>query len=549
MTTSLSADLDFHRCAGNRFLYYVTDEEDRFLLDLGKLFKDRPELVNLYSPAMGLVNLVSALKSWHDPTIKAEPTTKDADKALRKIRPLVQEECCWVFTDPERLFRDALIVRLILDLIHVCNHAPKVGVTVIFLGPRITIPASLERYLQVVRDPGISKRRLENLVGRICREYKVEPPADLSLFRDMSTYEIRSAIGQSAASTVPESRVDPQYVTQLKSRRLLATGLVTLVKDVASLDDLGGADRFKSWAQDQKATWSPEGQKQRLVPPRGLILLGFWGCGKSLSARALAGCWQLPLFELDFGRLRERGLGDSEGNVRKAIDILEASAPALVWIDEAERNLSGDPSSTYSDAGTTSRMHARFATWLQETKASLCFVFTVNNMAALPVAFVRRSNERFFFGPPTPAECLEILKIHLRKHTSSKLTNIECSELMQAAHGLVGSEIEQSINDALLQSYLKQSYLIYEVGVALTNRPRLLRAFSREAEALHDWIGYDPIARDGVRARYASSLEGDSNGSIVERTTDTIPCDDCPADSSGFVGSPIDTQGASGPSV
>jgi SpoVK/Ycf46/Vps4 family AAA+-type ATPase len=209
------------------------------------------------------------------------------------------------------------------------------------------------------------------------------------------------------------------------------------------------------------------------------------------------------------GRLRSSGVGESEANVYRAIRVIENAAPCILWVDEAEKTLSGGQSSAQSDAGTTSRTIGILSTWLQETDLPVCFVMTANSLKTLPIEFVNRANERFFFDMPSEQDRIDIIKIHLRKNGQDP-DNYNLALLSERAEGMVGREIEQAIKAALIETYDPSdpsvTALSEEVLVAeLKGKPRILTTMGDEVREIMAWIGFDPERNEGVRARYASN--------------------------------------------
>jgi SpoVK/Ycf46/Vps4 family AAA+-type ATPase len=337
------------------------------------------------------------------------------------------------------------------------------------------------------------------------------PTGIADLFRGMTSYEIDQAIRASVVATKKDEagggkRIDPKIIRDFRQAQIAKTDLVSNVDVSAfSFDQVGGAGRFKAWVKETQATWSDAGAKFGLTPPKGVLCVGVWGCGKSLSVKAMGSAWGLPVVQLEMGRLRSSGVGESEAAVYRAIRVIEAIAPCIVWMDEAEKSLSGNASSGQSDAGTTSRMIGILSTWLQETQAKVCLAMTANSLKGLPVEFVNRMDERFFFDIPSESDRVDILKIHLAKRRQ-KVATFNLAELSSKGRGLVGREIEQAIRDAMVKSFVEKKDGLDEdiLGAALASKPRLLKTMADEIKEIVDWVGYDPEAGDGIRARFAS---------------------------------------------
>lgn len=518
---SIHPDLNFKLKHLARVIYFVTDEEDRFLVDLKEALATHADRAFVYSATMGLQKLENLINDWKTAAHPEDRETLSIHDALVKVykEDPRDKQNFYVFTDPERWLSDAHVVRRFLNIIHqVRNDVRKVKL-LIFVGSRKVVPEKLSRYVQVVQDTGLSREDMLKVVETTAAHLKITdlPPNTADLFRGMTSYEIDQSICASVVATKKDAkgkRIDPEIIRQFRKDQLAKTDLVTNV-DVSkfSFSQVGGAGRFKEWAEKTRATWTPAGEKFGLVPPKGVLCVGVWGCGKSLSVKAMGAAWGLPVVQLEMGKLRSSGVGESEANVYRAIRIIESVSPCLVWIDEAEKSLSGNASSGQTDAGTTSRTIGILSTWLQETSAKVCLAMTANSLNGLPVEFVNRMDERFFFDLPAEEDRIDILKIHLSKRGQSP-EDFNLAELAQAGNGLVGREIEQAIGAALVDSFHAKKDGLDEaiLAQALKTKPRILKTMGDEVKAVIQWVGYDPEADDGIRARFAS--KPDKQGSM-----------------------------------
>jgi SpoVK/Ycf46/Vps4 family AAA+-type ATPase len=216
--------------------------------------------------------------------------------------------------------------------------------------------------------------------------------------------------------------------------------------------------------------------------------------------------WKLPVVQMEMGRLRSSGVGESEANVYRAVRLIEAVSPCIVWIDEAEKSLSGNQSSGASDAGTTSRTIGILSTWMQETTAPVCLAMTANSIKTLPLEFINRMDERFFFDLPSEDERMEILKIHLRK-AGQDPDSYDLATLAEKATNMVGRELEQAIYAAMIKSFKAKKAKLDE-GILLdviAKKPRIFRTMGDELKEILDWVGWDDEAQEGIRARLASA--------------------------------------------
>lgn len=517
----MTPELLQHLRSLSRVIYYVTDEEDRFLVQLrNTVNKKYAQRTWVFNAAMGLQAIDDVIKDW---TEHKHPESKEffePNKVLQKIYTddPKNEQNFYVIMDPENVFKDPMQMRRVLNIVHSLHNDIRTIKIMIFVGPRRAIPDRLSRYIEVINDKGLDKTEIEELVTQTCQQLSspdvsVVPPSDpSSIFRGLTSWEIDAAIAQSIAVTKrnPDPslryRIDPEIITQYRRRALKKTDLVQYVDTSKySFDQVGGAARFKDWCVRTAATWSEKGRAYGLTPPKGVLAVGVWGCGKSLSVKAMGNAWKLPVVSLETGKLRSSQVGASEANVYQAIALIERVSPCIVWIDEAEKSLSGGASSANTDSGTTSRMIGILSTWLQETEAPICLALTANTLTTLPIEFINRMDERFFFDLPSKKDRLEILKIHLQKIKQDP-RRFDLDALAERADMMVGREIEQAIKAALTDSFhAKKPALDPDILMTqLTKKPRISKTMVDEIATLITWVGYDAEADDGIRARYAA---------------------------------------------
>lgn len=510
----MNQDLLFYLRSLSRIIYFVTDEEDRFLVKLRDTLKKYANRTQVYNAAFGLVPIESLIRDWSTRAHTENRECSGIHDALIQVYKddPKDEQNFYVFTDPERWLPDPHVQRRILNIIHQLHNDIRNIKILIFVGTRRYVPEKLQRYVEVINDTGLNPDEIGELVKTACDHLQITAPKEVAqTFRGLTSYEINSAIQQSIVKTKKDSvnpkRIDPAYIANFRRRQLQKTDLVQYVDtEQFSFNVVGGANRFKEWSYKTRWSWTTEGQNFGLKPPKGVLAVGVWGCGKSLSVKAMGHAWGLPVVQLEMGRLRSSGVGESEANVYRAIRIIEAAAPCVVWIDEAEKSLSGGQSSAQSDAGTTSRTIGILSTWLQETTAPVCLAMTANSLKTLPIEFVNRMDERFFFDLPSETDRIEILKIHIKK-VGQDSDSFNLAMLSEKAKGMVGREIEQAIGAAMIESFAQEKKTLCEdiLAAELGKKPRIIKTMVDEVKEIVDWVGYDPDCDDGIRARYASN--------------------------------------------
>jgi SpoVK/Ycf46/Vps4 family AAA+-type ATPase len=271
---------------------------------------------------------------------------------------------------------------------------------------------------------------------------------------------IRNAIVDDNAIT--ES--DIAEVTQAKYQLLNRNDVISFEYDTARFGDVGGMSKLKQWLHQREKFFHGETDVPGIDRPKGLLLLGVQGCGKSLASKAIAGIWGVPLLRFDFAALYDKYIGESENNLRASLKTAQVMAPCVLWIDEIEKGISGG-----NDDGVSKRILGAFLTWLAENKSRVFVVATANNIDALPPELIRkgRLDEIFFVDLPNAEIRKQIFSIHLEKRQLST-ANVSLDEIAQASDGFSGAEIEQVVVSALYKVHGKNvgmstQYLIDEI--------------------------------------------------------------------------------------
>jgi SpoVK/Ycf46/Vps4 family AAA+-type ATPase len=304
-----------------------------------------------------------------------------------------------------------------------------------------------------------------------------------------------------------------------KRQTIRKSGILEFVNVDIALDDIGGLENMKRWLEKRNNSWLDQAKKYELPAPKGVLITGVPGCGKSLTAKAIAAAWGLPLLRMDIGKIFAGLVGSSEQNMRTAIRTAEAIAPCVLWIDEIEKGFSG--ASGTGDSGTSSRVFGSFLTWMQEKTKSVFVIATANNIDKLPPEFLRkgRFDEIFFVDLPTKAERRIIWNVHLKKRLKSaevvgdlKIDQQLSDRLAEISEGYSGAEIEQAVIIGLFEAFSEQrSISEQDLTKALVNMVPLSVTQSENIEAIRDWANVRAVAatsqedREGVA--YAPKAE------------------------------------------
>jgi MoxR-like ATPase len=408
-----------------------------------------------------------------------------------------EEPALFAMLDAHRWLDDAIALRRLRDLL------PSLGARkqcIVLVGPVFHLPVEIERDAGRVALPLPSAPELAHLFHRVLEqgEAKAAKP-DPEVFGQA----IRGALGLSSGEAVRVLRkalrtagaFDARAVAEIvrdKRRALHRTPALTFLDDETGLADVGGLGELKSWLAERRRAFTDEAVAFGLPTPRGLLLLGVQGCGKSLSARAVAREWQFPLLRLDlaaaFGGERSPELA-----LREAVEVAGSLAPAVLWIDEIEKGFAA----ALSDP-VASRVFGWFLTWLSEKREPVFVVATANDVKGLPPELLRRGrfDELFFVDLPTAAERAEILRIHLGKRGRDPL-QFEIDELALAAERLTGAELEQVVAAALYTAFAESRELSgNDLANAIEQTVPLYDTYEERIKELRDWARH--------RARMAS---------------------------------------------
>lgn len=342
--------------------------------------------------------------------------------------------------------------------------------TIIFVSTELIIPESLQKEITLFDFPLPTLAEIKNkFKGMLSQNAKVESTLTEEeidkLCKAALGLTLKEAESAFALAMVNDGKInmsDLPVVMEEKIQVIKKTGILEYVRSDYSIEDIGGLDNLKSWLLKRNNSWSEQAKRYCIPAPKGVLVTGVPGCGKSLTAKAMSTIWQLPLLKLDFGKVFSGLVGSSEENMRRALNMAEAVAPCILWIDEIEKGLSGIGSN--SDSGVSSRIFGQFLTWMQEKTSPVFVIATANNIHNLPPELLRkgRFDEIFFVDLPTFEERKEIFKLHLQKRlkdkeVASQIADVKdlCTNLAQMTEGFIGSEIEQVVISSLCDAFFE----------------------------------------------------------------------------------------------
>lgn len=422
--------------------------------------------------------------------------SEEPRQALSVIEQLTEPSLV-VLKDFHPYLSEPTLVRAVRELAHLLKNTYS---TVILLSPVLVIPPELEKELSVLDVPLPSFNELYQLLRGIADVVRKGNKVVVDLKRDEAEQLIRAAQGlthaeaeNAFAKAIADDgrldRADIRLIQDEKRQIVRKSGLLEFFPVEADLGQVGGLEYLKTWLTRRANAFGDRARKFGLPEPKGLLLLGVQGCGKSLTAKAVAAHWKLPLLRLDVGRIFSGLVGSSEENLRRAIRVAESVAPAVLWVDEIEKGLAGMGGSGTSDGGVSARVFGALLTWLQEKTAPVFVVATSNRVDALPPELLRkgRFDEIFFVDLPDSAEREEILRIHLRRRTRPP-ERFDIAELAERMEGFSGAEIEQVVIAGLYDAFAEGSDLEpRHLSQAVHETVPLSRTMRHEIERLRTW--------------------------------------------------------------
>lgn len=446
--TSQQEMLDLIR-ARYSLIYVISPEEQRVEESLLEIAQKRDMKLACWSITRGFVQKFGTLKGGD---------VRDPIKALDYISN-VEGRGIFVLRDFHAFQNDPTVVRKLRDLSQDLKNAQK---HVIILSAVMKIPPELEKDISVIDWDLPDRRELEAVVEKLLKQLPQGCDPGLAATPEGREQIVDAALGLTrveaenvlAKSIVRHRTFHLPTILGEKKHIIRKSGILEYYEASESLDGIGGLEVLKSWLTKRRHAFTSEAREFGLPMPRGILLIGVPGCGKSLTAKAVGATWQMPLLRLDVGKIFGGLVGASEENIRKALKTAEAVAPSILWLDEMEKGFSGTGSSNFSDGGTTSRVFGTFVTWMQEKTAPVFVIATANNVHQLPPELLRkgRFDEIFFVDLPSPEERIEILKIHL--HKKGRTTEgLDLARIDEAMVEFSGSEIEQVVISAMYEAF------------------------------------------------------------------------------------------------
>lgn len=438
---------------------------------------------------------------------------------------------------------DAAFIRKMRDVACSLKNA-EVSKNVVILAPTLVLPCELQKDVTVVDFDLPTLSELKNLLNEMIElneggRVKIElSETDKEVLckgaQGLTLQEAENAFARAMVTKGQLTVKELDIILEEKCQVIKKTGILEFITTNLNIEDVGGLENLKRWLTKRNNSWLGKAQNDYNLPaPKGVLITGVPGCGKSMTAKAMSAMWQLPLLRLDVGRIFSGLVGSSEENMRKAIQTAEAVAPSILWIDEIEKGFGG--SSGEMDGGTSTRVFGTFLTWMNEKTKPVFVIATANNINRLPSEMLRkgRFDEIFFVDLPTFNERKVIFKLHLEKRLKNSvskdfaITDDLLNELSKATEGFGGSEIEQAVVSALFEAFSENRKLqVEDLFKVIKNAVPLSTTQAEQILGIREWANERAVSATAHDESYdyvpEETEESSKKKEKAKKTTETV---------------------------
>ncbi|MGG6292794.1 AAA family ATPase [Leptolyngbya sp. AN02str] len=481
-------------------IYLVTSEEERAEQAIAAIAQIKPQRrIFVWTVTHGIVEFGQPRNVTQHNTVSPEAAI---EWVIRQREPGI-----FVFKDLHPFIDSPAVTRWLRDAIAGFKDTQK---AIVLMSPVQNIPIELEKEVIVLDFPLPNMTELDEVLTQqleVTRSRRITTEtrekllkAALGLTRDEAEKVYRKA--HVTTNRLTEAEVD--IVLSEKKQLIRRNGILEFIEEDETIDSIGGLEELKHWLHQRSNAFTERAREYGLPQPKGMLILGVPGCGKSLIAKTTSRLWGLPLLRLDMGRVYDGSMvGRSEANLRNALKTAESISPAILFIDEIDKAFAGSAGSADSDGGTSSRIFGSFLTWMQEKTSPVFVMATANRVERLPGEFLRkgRFDEIFFVDLPNAQERREIFNIHLTKRRSD-ISRFDLDQLVSICEGFSGAEIEQGIIAAMYEAFAQdREFTQLDIIAAIKATLPLSKTMSEQVTALRDW------ARQRARPAAASVAE------------------------------------------
>jgi AAA+ superfamily predicted ATPase len=496
-------------------IYVLSWEEERVERCLRRIAEKREKNLFVWTITQGIVKSGAEAQRTKSGGGGTSDPLAALDAVLNQVEPAVYLfKDFHPFTDDNRC--NVSVIRRLRD---VAYHLRDTYKSLVVVAPLMRIAPELTKDVTVVEFGLPQTDDFNRLLDRIIGDVQDNPSVQINLDAEGRERLLHAARGLTlkeaenvfAKTLVLDGKLDSDDVSVVFSEKqqiIRKSGLLEYYEAHENFSHVAGLDNLKDWFKKRRIAFTERATRFGLPAPRGVMLLGVQGCGKSLCAKAVASLWNLPLLRFDVGRMFSSLVGSSEENIRRAIQTAESVAPAILWIDEIDKALAGSTASAGSDGGTSARVFGTFLTWLSEKTSSVFVICTANDISHLPPELLRkgRLDEIFFVDLPTEEERNHILRIHLAKRSRDP-GNFDLAPLSRLSDGFSGAEIEEAIVSALFDAFSRQEDLSTEaIRGSIQETVPLSKTMSEEMNRLRSWATGRARPATGTRLRTTEEI-------------------------------------------
>lgn len=429
-------------------IYIISNEEQRlesYILDITKKYFP----CSIYS-----WNFIDGYNNNPNYTQKAQKNPIEALEVIENIDSNTNK--IFLLKDFHLFINDISVIRKLKNIYNILSTTHSY---ILISSSEVNIPLLLKEYIKIINFPLPNKEEIEDELFRINDTIQVLHKNDIdilaSAYKGFSINQIRRSLGEIIINNKSIQQIYA-IINEEKQQLIKQTDILELYPSCNQLEDIGGLKNLKIWLKKRNNAFSSKAKTYGIPNPKGILLVGIQGTGKSLSAKAIAKEWNIPLLKLDIGKIFAGIVGESESRMRSVIELTEQSAPCILWIDELDKAFQKNYQN--NDSGTANRVLSEFLTWLSEKNSAVFIVATANNITDLPTEILRkgRFDEIFFLNLPNTIERQYIFNIHLKKIRPLTWNQYNTLYLSQITQQFSGAEIEQSIIDAMHNAFYDQ---------------------------------------------------------------------------------------------
>lgn len=448
---TIKSKLQHYMDAGFPILYVNTYEEDKVDAIIAEIKYDKE--VYEWNESNGYIDFDTKTPVQEDCGLE-QMLDQLKTKELLDNKIIVLKDIIPYFDEPRIVSKIKGLARLI---------SQTADATIIIVSSVLVIPKDLEKYITILEMDYLGTKEIKQVIHNFINDCMDDQDIDEKLvdeyavaFKGLTEFEIMNLLALAYSNDGELNRSDLSLIFEQKQQMIKKAGILEMIPLKETMEDIGGLENLKEWFIRKAKVFKnmDKAREYGVDVPKGVLIAGVPGCGKSLNAKAAASLFEVPLLRLDMGRLMGKYVGESEGNLRKAISLAEAISPCVLWIDELEKAFAGIGESG-GGAEVTTRLFGNFLTWMQEKSSSVFVVATANNITKLPPELLRkgRFDEIFYVGLPNPKEREKIFRIHIEKRRKQDIEDIDIKTLVNKTDGFSGADIEGVVKDAVESAF------------------------------------------------------------------------------------------------